>query len=47
MKKDILLIERIDQDEARVEFDGSIMISYENKSAFVKDFEKLVEEYAI
>ncbi len=40
-------ITRIDQMEARVEFGGSIVITYERKSDFQKELDEIVEKYAI
>ncbi len=40
-------ITRIDESEATVEFGNAIVISYEDKSAFLKEFQDLIAKYAI
>ena len=40
-------ITRIDEMEAKVEFSGSILITYEKKSDFEKELQALIDYYAI
>jgi hypothetical protein len=40
-------ITRIDESEARVDFSDYILISYQEKSAFEKDLQEVIERYAI
>ena len=40
-------ITRIDEAEARVEFSGMILISYETKSEFEKELAEVIDKYAI
>ena len=40
-------IKRVDRDEARVEFSGVILISYEQKSEFEKELQEVIDKYAI
>ena len=40
-------ITRDDQMEAKVEFSGVILISYEQKSDFEKELAELIDKYAI
>lgn len=41
------IITRIDANEAKVEFSGFIIISYETKSDFEKELQELFDKYAI
>lgn len=38
---------RVDESEGKVEFSGYIFISWETKSKFEEELEKLIDQYAI
>jgi len=40
-------ITRVDESEGRVEFSGLIIISWQEKTAFEKELQALIEKYSL